>query len=102
MLSVKIKIAREHLIGRAAKDTGWLADNVVISDDVLRHIIQNYTSEQGVREAQRELTAVLRRELLENDCTDVKTEFTIDKIDKLLSVRKSAGFNKKIGFGLNA
>ena len=98
----KIKIAREHLIGRAAKDTGWLADNVVISDDVLRHIIQNYTSEQGVREAQRELTAVLRRELLENDCTDVKTEFTIDKIDKLLSVRKSAGFNKKIGFGLNA
>lgn len=98
----KIKIAREHLIGRAAHDTGWLADNVVISDDVLRHIIQKYTSEQGVREVQRELTAVLRRELLENDCADVKTEFTIDKIDKLLSVRKSAGFSKKIGFGLNA
>ena len=98
----KIKIAREHLIERAAHDTGWLTDNVVISDDALRHIIQKYTSEQGVREVQRELTAILRRELLENDCMDIKTEFTIDKIDNLLSARKSAGFTKKIGFGLNA
>ncbi len=98
----KIKIAREHLIERAAHDTGWMTDNVVISDDALRHIIQKYTSEQGVREVQRELTAILRRELLENDCMDIKTEFTIDKIDNLLSARKSAGFTKKIGFGLNA
>ena len=98
----KVQIAREHLIARAAHDTGWNVDNVNISDDALRHIIQKYTSEQGVREVQRELTAILRRELLANDCSDVKTDFTIDKIDNLLSVRKSAGFTKKIGFGLNA
>jgi ATP-dependent Lon protease len=97
----KIKIAREHLIARASRDTGWDIDNVNISDDALRHIIQKYTSEEGVREVQREITAILRRELLENDCADIKTEFTIDKIDKLLSVRKSAGFSKKIGFGVN-
>ncbi|MBQ4070437.1 MAG: AAA family ATPase [Alphaproteobacteria bacterium] len=95
----KVQIAREHLIGRAARDTGWIADNIVISDDAIRHIIQNYTSEQGVREAQRELTAILRRALLENDCEDIKTEFTTEKIDNLLSVRKHAGFAKKIGFG---
>ena len=97
----KIKIAREHLIARASRDTGWDIDNVNISDDALRHIIQKYTSEEGVREVQREITAILRRELLENDCADIKTEFTIDKIDKLLSVRKPAGFSKKIGFGVN-
>lgn len=96
----KIKIAREHLIGRAARDTGWAMDNIVMSDDALKHIIQNYTSEQGVRQAQREITAILRRSLLENDCEDVKTEFTPEKIDELLSSRKSAGFAKKIGFGV--
>ena len=66
----------------------------------IRHLIQNYTSEQGVRQVQREITAVLRRSLLENDCADVKTEFTPEKIDELLSLRKSAGFSKKIGFGV--
>lgn len=97
----KIKIAREHLIGRAARDTGWELDNIIMSDDALRHIIQNYTSEQGVRQAQREITAILRRSLLENDCEDIKTEFTPQKIDELLSSRKSAGFAKKIGFGVH-
>ena len=96
----KVKIAREHLIGRAARDTGWNVDDIVMTDDAIRHLIQNYTSEQGVRQVQREITAVLRRSLLENDCVDVKTEFTPEKIDELLSLRKSAGFSKKIGFGV--
>ncbi len=96
----KIQIAREHLIKRAARDTGWKPENIIMSDDAIRHIIQNYTSEQGVRQAQREITAVLRRELLKNNCADIETEFTIGKIDDLLSTHKSAGFSKKIGFGV--
>lgn len=96
----KIKIAREHLIGRAARDTGWQIDNIVMSDEALKHIIQNYTSEQGVRQAQREITAILRRSLLENDCEDIKTEFTPQKIDELMASRKSINSSKKIGFGV--
>ena len=98
----KVQIAREHLIARAATDTGWNTENVVISDDALRHLIRNYTSEDGVRELQRELTALLRRTLLEHDCMDVKTEFTPQKIDELLAVRKSATLAKRIGFGIRA
>lgn len=94
----KVRIAREHLVGRAAHDTGWDMSNIDISDDAIRHIIRNYTSEDGVRQLQRELTAILRRSLLENDGEDIKTEFTPQKIDQLLSVRKIAGFTKKIGF----
>ncbi|MBO4626067.1 MAG: AAA family ATPase [Alphaproteobacteria bacterium] len=45
----KVQIAREHLIKRAAHDTGWNTQNITISDDAIRHIIQNYTSEEGVR-----------------------------------------------------
>ena len=98
----KVRIAREHLIKRAARDTGWEIDNIIISDDAIRHIIQNYTSEQGVRQLQREITAILRRALLENNAEDIRTEFTPEKIDNLLSVRQLAGFSKKIGFGLRA
>lgn len=96
----KVRIAREHLIKRAAHDTGWAIDNISVSDDAIRHIIQNYTSEEGVRELQRELTAMLRRALLQNDGEDTPTDFTISKIDNLLSVHKSVGLNKRIGFGV--
>ena len=98
----KIRIAREHLIERAARDTGWDMDNIIISDEAIRHIIQSYTSEQGVRQLQREITAILRRALLENNAEDIRTEFTPEKIDELLSVRQLAGFSKKIGFGVRA
>ena len=99
-IAEKIQIAREHLIKRAANDTGWAVENINISDDAIRHIIQNYTAEEGVRELQREITAMLRRALLKNDGVDTPTDFTIEKIDDLLSLHKSAGFSKKIGFGV--
>ena len=98
----KVQIAREHLIARAARDTGWNTDNIIIDDKALRHLIRNYTSEDGVRELQRELTALLRRTLLEHDGEDVKTEFTPQKIDELLSARKSTVLAKRIGFGVRA
>lgn len=97
----KVQIAREHLIARAANDTGWNPENVQISDDAIRHIIRKYTAEAGVRQLQRELTAILRRRLLENDGEDVATDFTIEKIDDLLSLQQSAGFSKRIGFGVS-
>ena len=96
----KVRIAREHLIKRAANDTGWAVENINISDDAIRHIIQNYTTEEGVRQLQRELAAMLRRELLKNNGEDKPTDFTSKKIDDLLSLQQSAGFNKKIGFGV--
>lgn len=96
----KVQIAREHLIARAAADTGWNADNIKIEDDAIRHIIRKYTAESGVRQLQRELMAILRRRLLENDGEDAPTDFTTTKIDDLLSLQQSAGFSKRIGFGV--
>ncbi|MCL2017506.1 MAG: AAA family ATPase [Alphaproteobacteria bacterium] len=94
----KVTIARNHLIRRAAADTGWDFENITMGDDALRHIISKHTAEQGVRELRREITAVLRRTLLELGGDDAPTEFTKDKIDCLLANRKSCGFSKRIGF----
>jgi len=98
----KVQIAREHLIKRVSDENGWQTKNIVISDDAIRHIIRNYTSEQGVRGLQRELATLLRRQLLANDCTDEKTRFTIKHIDDLLSIRGCAESAHKIGFGMHA
>ncbi|MCL2369531.1 MAG: AAA family ATPase [Alphaproteobacteria bacterium] len=98
----KLSIARNHLIARAATDAGWDPSNITISDDAIKHIINKYTAESGVRELRREITAVLRKTLLELDGADVPTEFTIPKIDEILSLRTYAGFNKRIGFGVRA
>ena len=98
----KVQITREHLIKRVADDNGWLPENIIISDDAIRHIIRNYTSEQGVRGLQRELATLLRRQLLANDGLDTKTEFTTEKIDDLLSIRNCAESAHKIGFGMRA
>ena len=98
----KLQIAREHLLQRAADDTGWDKNNIIISDDAILHIIRQYTTEQGVRELQREISTLLRRSLLQNNGEDVKTDFTIDKIDELLSVHKNANTSNKIGFGMRA
>ncbi|MDR0967632.1 MAG: AAA family ATPase [Rickettsiales bacterium] len=97
----KIAIAREHLIGRAAVDTGWDANNITIDDNALRHLINNYTAESGVRELTRTITALLRRSLLANGGDDAPTEFTPAKIDELLGTRRNAGAGKKIGFNTN-
>ena len=86
------------MLKRAAEDTGWDVNNIIISDDAIAHIIREYTSEQGVRELQREIASILRRSLLENNGEDVKTEFTKEKIDALLSVHQNANHNNKIGF----
>ena len=96
----KVQIAREHLIKRVADENGWNVENIIISDDAIRHIIRNYTSEEGVRNLQRELATLLRRQLLANDGTDDKTEFTIKMIDDLLSIRNCAESAHKIGFGM--
>ena len=98
----KVQIAREHLLKRVADENGWDVNNIVISDDAIRHIVRNYTSEQGVRGLQRELATLLRRQLLANDGMDIKTEFTIPMIDDLLSVRNIGDVAHKIGFGMRA
>ncbi|NMA32575.1 MAG: AAA family ATPase, partial [Alphaproteobacteria bacterium] len=98
----KVQIAREHLIKRAAQDAGWDIKNITIDDDAVRHLIRNYTAEQGVRELQRTLTAILRRTLLLENGEDVPTKFTAKKIDELMMGRKSAGIRQKIGFNAGA
>lgn len=52
-LEEKIQIARRHLIRRAIDETGLANESIVISDDIISHIITDFTREAGVRELER-------------------------------------------------
>ena len=57
----KVEIARRHLIPKQLKENGLTEDNISISEGALRNIIREYTREAGVRNLERNLSAVCRK-----------------------------------------
>src|SRR6516225_5861735 len=57
----KLAIAKGYLWPRQRDRNGLRADEVSISDDVLRTVINEYTREAGVRNLERNLGTVLRK-----------------------------------------
>src|SRR6476469_5217594 len=57
----KVAIARTHLLPRQLERAALSADEVTISDGVLRKIAGEYTREAGVRQLERALARVLRK-----------------------------------------
>jgi ATP-dependent Lon protease len=56
----KFNIAKKHLIPKQIKQHGLKANNLRISDDALRQIIDGYTREAGVRKLERKIAAISR------------------------------------------
>jgi ATP-dependent Lon protease len=57
----KFQIARRYLVRRQLNANGLKADQVDISDEAIRAIIERYTREAGVRNLEREIGRVLRQ-----------------------------------------
>src|SRR5499426_3224632 len=56
----KLEIARRYLVRRQLEANGLTAEQVEITDEALREIIQRYTREAGVRSLEREIGKALR------------------------------------------
>ena len=61
----KYEIAVRHLLPKQLKEHGLKRGSVRIPTGVMRHIIENYTREAGVRELERQLGAVARKAVVE-------------------------------------
>jgi ATP-dependent Lon protease len=57
----KLKIACEHLVGKQVANHGLKPDQVAFTDDALRTVIRGYTREAGVRNLEREISALCRK-----------------------------------------
>jgi len=57
----KLAIGRGYLWPRQVERNGLRADDVTVTDDVIRHVVTHYTREAGVRQLERQLGTVLRK-----------------------------------------
>ena len=57
----KVAIARDYLWPRQRERNGLREDEVIVSDELLRTVVSEYTREAGVRQLERELGTVLRK-----------------------------------------
>jgi ATP-dependent Lon protease len=57
----KLEIAKKHLLPKLLKEHGLTKKDIVISDEVILKIIEEYTYESGVRELERKLAAICRK-----------------------------------------
>lgn len=75
----KFHIARQFLIPKQIKQHGLKEEQLSIEDDAIMDIINNYTSESGVRELDRKIARICRKtakEILENQTESVTVSRT--------------------------
>lgn len=61
----KVQIAKRHILPRINEKHALTPDICTIGDDAIEEIIENYTSESGVRTLEKKLEAISRKKLLE-------------------------------------
>jgi ATP-dependent Lon protease len=88
ILEEKLEIARRHLIGKQLKEHGLSGDQVVLSEEVLREIIDGWSREAGVRSLENNIKKILRKstkEIIEEGVD--KVEVGVDDLRQLLGKR---------------
>jgi len=86
----KVAIARRHLWPRQIERNGLRAEEVDITDAILRVVVTDYTREAGVRQLERELGTLLRRTATRIASADQPSSVTID----IKAVRDALGRRK--------
>jgi len=57
----KLRIARDHLVGKQITNHGLSPEQLMFTDDALAAVIRGYTREAGVRNLEREIGAICRK-----------------------------------------
>ncbi len=83
----KVEIARQYLIPKQLKEHGLFENNLEISEGTVRRVIREYTREAGVRNLERNISAICRkvaREVVKDRKKHVK--LTKSNLQKYLGV----------------
>ncbi len=93
----KLAIAKDFLLPKLLKELGLSKIAITFQDESLFEIIRSYTRESGVRELERQISAVLRKIVVDvaSGKRIKKVDITINKIHKALGVPKFEDSNLK-------
>ncbi|MBQ2811119.1 MAG: endopeptidase La [Alphaproteobacteria bacterium] len=87
----KIEIAKRHLIPKIFGENAVKCSELSITDEAVRDIVRYYTREAGVRNLERELSAIARKavkEILLSKDKCLKIEVTAENLEKYLGIKK--------------
>lgn len=65
VMQEKLEIAKRHLLPRVMHDCGVDRRTVKFSDEVIRHVVDSYTRESGVRQLEKQLSKLVRHRLVQ-------------------------------------
>jgi len=82
----KVQIAERFLVPKQLDAHGLRPGEIVISADAVRMIIREYTREAGVRNLEREIASLIRR-----DVADMASGKRVKKLDDVKKVRAALG-----------
>jgi len=86
----KINIARRYLIPKQLKNNGLEADEVSISENVVKEIIRHYTREAGVRNLEREIAKLCRKVVKQKVAGEKegRVQVSVPSVQKYLGVKR--------------
>ena len=87
----KIEIAKRHLIPKIFGENAVKCSELSITDEAVRDIVRYYTREAGVRNLERELSAIARKavkEILLSKDKCLKIEVMAENLEKYLGIKK--------------
>jgi len=58
----KLQIARQYLVPRGRENNGLTPEQIVFEDDALSMVVRHYTRETGVRNLEREISGICRKQ----------------------------------------
>jgi len=85
----KLQIAKRFLISKQLENHGIDEEQLTITDEAIKLVIESYTRESGVRNLEREIGSLCRKtakKIAENE--EVKSEITAEDIDEYLGPEK--------------
>ncbi|GIV28587.1 MAG: Lon protease [Bacteroidia bacterium] len=79
----KMEITKKFLIPKVSEETGIKKQQLKIADSVLEEIIENYTSESGVRNLEKRLSKIARHIALKQSLNEEIPKITKDYLPKI-------------------
>ena len=97
----KIKIGRDYLIPELLSNIGLNKNEILLNEDNLKHIIEKFTSEEGVRELRRCLETIFlkinKAKYIKDELITLPCQLSNDLIDKLIKKNETGSTFKNEG-----
>jgi len=77
-LNDKLTIIKDYMLPEICKEVGFNRNEIIISDDLIKHLIETYTNEAGIRKIKEKMVEIIRDINLNRfHSNDVQLPFTI-------------------------